>query len=49
MSKPEEPAFYCEGCQQDLNADEFDEELCRECGKAAIERADYRAWVNRGG
>ncbi len=42
--------FYCEGCEQDIPADEFGvHELCRECMQAAKEQADYRAWVNRGG
>ena len=42
--------FYCEGCEQDIPADEFGyDELCRECMQAAKEQADYRAWVNRGG
>ena len=49
MSDSSEPTFHCEGCQQYVIADEFDEELCRECVKAAKETADYRAWVNRGG
>ncbi len=52
MSDSSEPTFYCEGCQQDLLADEFDDHepwLCRECMQAAKEQADYRAWVNRGG
>ena len=40
---------YCEGCEQDMHIDEFNEELCRECVQVAKEQADYRAWVNRGG
>ena len=50
MSDSSEPTFHCEGCQQYLIADEFDDhELCIECLKAAKEQADYRAWVFSGG
>ena len=40
---------HCEGCDGWLPAEEFDEELCKECVQSAKEQADYRAWVNRGG
>ena len=50
MSDSSEPRFYCEGCQQDLFADEYDDhELCRRCMRAAEEQAYYRPWVSSGG
>jgi NAD-dependent SIR2 family protein deacetylase len=41
--------FYCEGCEQDLEEDEFNkhDELCDECYQAALERAEYYHYVRR--
>ena len=51
MSEPNEPAFYCECCQNNVLEDEwhFADELCVFCHEAALETAEYRAWVLRGG
>jgi hypothetical protein len=42
--------YYCEGCEQDLDEDEFGkhDELCNICYQSAVSAFEYRGWVSRG-
>ena len=43
--------YYCDGCDQDIDEDEFGkhDELCNECYQSAVDAYEYRMWALRGG